>query len=35
MSNIIDGINYSRYEDAEVNEIEVIINDTDIVEDTS
>ena len=35
MSNIIDDINDSRYEDAEVNETEVIINDTEIVEDTS
>ena len=33
MSNIIDDINNSRYEDTEVNETEVIINDTDIVED--
>ena len=33
MSNIIDDINDSRYKDAEVNETEVIINDTEIVED--
>ena len=35
MSNIIYDINDSRYKDAEVNETEVIINDTEIVEDTS
>ena len=35
ISNIIDDINDSRYEDEEVNVIEVIINDTYIVEDTS
>ena len=35
MSNIIDDINNSRYENAEVNETEVIINDKEIVEDTS
>ena len=35
MSNIIDDINDSIYKDVELNEIEVIINDTEIVEDTS
>ena len=35
MSNIIEDINGSRYKDAEANETEVIINDTEIVEDTS
>ena len=35
ISNIIDDIKDSRYEDEEVNVIEVIINDTYIVEDTS
>ena len=35
MSNIIEDINDSRYKDAEANETEVIINDTEIVEDTS
>ena len=34
MSNIIDEINNSRYKYAEVNEVEEIINDTEIVEDT-
>ena len=34
MSNIIDDINDSIYEDTEVNETEVIINDTQIVDDT-
>ena len=35
MSNIIDDINDSRYRDAEVNETEVIINDTEIIQDIS
>ena len=35
ISNIIDDINNSRYKDAEVNEIEGIMNDKNIVEDTS
>ena len=35
MSNIIYNINDSRHGAAELNETEVIINDTEIVEDTS
>ena len=35
MSDIIDDIKYSRYEDAEVNETDWIINGTYIVEYTS
>ena len=35
MSNIIDDINDSRYRGAELNETEVIINDTEVVVDTS
>ena len=35
MSNIIDNKNDSRYDDTEVNETEVIINDKNILEGTS
>ena len=35
MSNIIYEINDSRYEDTELNETEVIINYTEVVQDTS
>ena len=31
----MDDINYSRHKDAELNETEAIINDTDILEDKS
>ena len=35
MSNITDDIKYSVYEDSEVNETEVIIKDTEILQDIS